>query len=87
MATALDSETIHPVARNVRTGCICPGGGQPDSAGVRFIDPCCRVHYAERAIRTHAPDPGDRTARSGKADWRLKERKRICYPKLAVAKT
>ena len=75
---------------DVRKGCICANRGEPDSSGIRFIDPCCRVHYAERAILVTAPDPETEITDAEIAEWRRREqqqpRKRVCYPKMTVAK-
>ena len=54
----------------MRKGCICANRGEPDSSGIRFIDPCCRVHYAERAILVTAPDPETEITDAEIAEWR-----------------
>lgn len=64
---------------NVKTGCTCPNQGRPID-GYCYIDPCCRIHYAERGIPIPRPE-------SKKESWAKREKpSRLCYPKMKVAK-
>jgi hypothetical protein len=79
----LEEEQLPP---NVRTGCICPNGGRP-IRGLIYIEPACRVHYAEKNI-PYAEDDAEIT-KAELAEWAQIEkgqrRKRVTYPKMKVA--
>ena len=54
----MDPETLEETQLpplNVKTGCICPNQGQP-IRGLIYIEPACRVHYAEKNIPYAADD-------------------------------
>ena len=73
------TEIPSPPPVNVKTGCTCPNKGQPID-GLCYIDPCCKVHYAERGI------PVPRTE-GKKESWAAREKRLpVRYPKMKVAK-
>lgn len=74
-------------APNVRHGCICFNQSRPDAEGCRRIDPCCRIHYAERIFLTEATDPAAMLSEMEAKDWRSREQKRVTYPKMTVARS
>ena len=84
MAKEDSIETVAPP--NVRTGCICFNQGRPDANGWQLIDPCCRVHYAERMIFTLPMDTETEIEEEELAEWRHREHKRVSYPKMTVAR-
>ncbi len=79
------AEGIHVAAPDVRKNCICPNGGQPDANGFQVINPCCRVHYAERTAYIATPDYEPEIGESEIAEWQRREKKRVNYPKMRVA--
>lgn len=83
---AIEEEQLPPV--NVRTGCICQNQGRPVN-GMILINPCCRMHYAEKGIPQ--VDPEEEITKEELAEWALDERKqskkRITHPKMAVARS
>lgn len=80
------TEGSHAVAPDVRTSCICPNGGLPDADGIQIFSPSCRVHYAERAVGVAAPDRETEITQAEIAEWQRREKKRVAYPKMTVAK-
>ena len=70
---------------DVRKNCICPNGGKPDTDGMQIINPCCRIHYAERTIFVRTPDPEPEVTEAEITAWHRREKKRVCYPKMTVA--
>ena len=66
---------------NVKTGCICRYGGK-SVGGLIYIDPCCRVHFAETRLPKCPPVPPITKAELDA--W--KPKKRVSYPKLSIAK-
>ena len=80
------SEVVEFLPKNVKRGCICQNRGAPDANGVRIIDPCCRVHYAERLVQTYTPEPEPEITAAEIASWQRREKKRVSYPKMTVAK-
>jgi hypothetical protein len=90
-----EEEEIQRQTLNVRQGCICPNGGNPID-GETYIDPCCKVHYAELAITEFLTKPDLDVSEEELADWQMREKeqnaekqrrkKRVSYPKMTVAK-
>lgn len=80
----LEETQLPPV--NVKTGCICPNQGQP-IRGLIYIEPACRVHYAEKNIPYAADD--EEITKEELAEWSRFDcqhrRKRVTYPKMKVA--
>jgi hypothetical protein len=76
-----------PVPVNVRTGCICPNAGRPID-GMIFVDPCCKVHYAELEISALIAMVKSEVTEEELKDWRRHEstKRRVSYPKMTVAK-
>ena len=86
MSATIEFVEARPV--DVRTGCICSNHGQPIE-GVIYVNPCCRVHYAETRIPLASVEQG--LSNQEKADWHLPEtrvpaKKRVAYPKMTVAR-
>lgn len=79
-------ELAELLPKNVKFGCICINQGKPDVNGLRIIDPCCRIHYAERTILQGIPESEMKITQAEIADWQRRERKRVSYPKMTVAK-
>ena len=79
-------ETEQIVPANAKSGCICVNQSKPDANGNRMIDPSCRVHYAELVLRSVAFDPETEITEKEIAQWQRREKKRVCYPKMSVAK-
>lgn len=80
------NSTENRVAQNVREGCICLNQSRPDTEGYRHIDPCCRVHYAEQIAFIRAPNSESDADEIEDLDWQHREKKRVVYPKMKVAK-
>jgi hypothetical protein len=81
-------EGPQPVRVNVRSDCICRNHGQP-IGNLVFIDPCCRVHYAELEISAIIAIPKTEVTEAELEEWRSRRepaKKRVSYPKMMVAK-
>lgn len=80
-------EKAQSIPVNVRWSCICPNGGKP-IGGMIFIDPCCRVHYAEASVPQVEPE--HKITKEELAEWTKlrfdRRKKRVSYPKMTVAK-
>jgi hypothetical protein len=86
MSAIIEMIDSQPV--NVRTGCICSNHGRP-VGGIIYVNPCCRVHYAE--VRIPFPTLEQEASEEEKAEWRRLEKrppakKRVAYPKMTVAR-
>lgn len=81
MATAVETPL-----KNVKLGCICPNEGRAGIDGVRVINPCCKIHYAERTVCVATPDRETEITRAEIAEWKRREKKRVAYPKMTVAR-
>jgi hypothetical protein len=66
---------------NARLGCICPNGGRPINGQI-FVNPSCRVHYAEQHILFPTIEE---ISKEEINSWH-KKKKRVSYPKLMVAR-
>ena len=79
-----EAEQRPPV--NVKTGCICPNQGKPID-GMIYVDPACRIHYAEKNIPYASDD--EEITKEELAEWARidsrQRRKRVTYPKMKVA--
>ncbi len=83
---AVLNQGMRVVPLDVRRDCICPNGGRPDANGIRIVSPSCRVHYAEHTIRVATPDPETEITQAEIAEWQGREKKRVSYPKMTVAR-
>jgi hypothetical protein len=85
--SATDEEP-QPVRVNVRSDCICRNHGQP-IGNLIFINPSCRVHYAELDISALIAIPETEVTEAELKEWRIRcepAKKRVSYPKMMVAK-
>jgi hypothetical protein len=86
----MESETLEEEQSipNVRTGCICSNGGWPVDGWI-YIEPACRVHYAESGIPQAEHEA--RITKVQLAEWAelgFKRRKRhVTTPKMPVARS
>jgi hypothetical protein len=84
---SVTEEEIQSVPVNVRTGCTCRNHGLPVN-GERFIDPCCKIHYAELDVSALIAMPEEEITEAELKGWQRREpaKRRISYPKMTVAK-
>jgi hypothetical protein len=80
-------EEVIPVPVSVRTGCICPNQGRAVNGNI-YIDPCCKVHYAELEISAILAIPKTEVTEAELEEWRshYPNKKRVSYPRMTVSK-